>query len=234
MFLYPRFLTAPTSQVPDACVEFFYKRHSKDLADEIELAGGNYAGFLRMFGTTIKTTTSNERSLQNTGVRLLFLSKYNRDFQFLENTLPNETAVQNKAVINAAVLASLEDAGDKFDANLEALRNALHSDRFYKNGELCRRWCEGFESLQMKGCKTPGPKPMMELLTLAHETHLRLEIYMATSRTSFVHTPGTAAALHRRLLFKKLLPLVREDSKVRLTFTCFLRCLCPPSSADNR
>ena len=212
----------------------FYKRHSKDLADEIELAGGNYAGFLRMFGTTIKTTTSNERSLQNTGVRLLFLSKYNRDFQFMENTLPKETAVQNKAVINTAVLASLEDTGDKFDANLEALRTTLCSGHFYKNGELCRRWCEGFESLQMKGCKIPGPKPITELLTLARETHLRLEIYMATSRTSFVHTPGPAAALHRRLLFKKLLPLVREDRKVRRPFTCSLRCLCPPPSADNR
>ena len=45
-------------------------------------------------------------------------------------------------------------------------------------------------------------------------------------RTSFVYTPGTAAALHRRLLFKKLLPLVREDRKVRLPFTCRLRFLC--------
>ena len=145
----------------------------------------------------------------------------------MENTLPGEAIVQNKAAINAKVLSSLEDQGDKndFESNLTTLRSALYSDEFYKNGELCRRWCEGFESLQMKGCKTPGPKPMMELLTLAHETHLRLEIYMATSRTSFVHTPGTAAALHRRLLFKKLLPLVREDRKARLPFTCRLRCL---------
>ena len=54
-------------------------------------------------------------------------------------------------------------------------RSTLCSDNFYKNGELHRRWCEGFESLQMKGCKIPGPKPTTELLTLAHETHLRLE-----------------------------------------------------------
>ena len=206
----------------------FYKRHLTDLTEEIDLAGGTYTGFLKMFAKTIKTTTSNERSLQNTGVRLLFLSKYNKEFHFMENTLPGEAIVQNKAVINAKVLSSLEDQGDKndFESNLATLRSTLYSDGFYKNGELYRRWCEGFESLQLKGCEIPGPKPITELLTLAHETHFRLEIYMAMSRTSFVHTPGVAAALHRRLLFKKLLPLVREDRKVRLPFTCRLRFLC--------
>ena len=206
----------------------FYKRHLTDLTDEIDLAGGTYAGFLRLFGKTIKTTTSNERSLQNTGIRLLFLSKYNKEFQFMENTLPGEAIVQNQAVINAKVLSSLEDQGENNgdETHLATLRSTLYSDEFYKNGELYRRWCEGFESLQMRGCKIPGPKPITELLTLAHETHFRLEIYMAMSRTSFVHTPGTAAALHRRLLFKKLLPLVREDRKVRLPFSCRLRFLC--------
>ena len=198
----------------DACVDMFYKRHLDDLTEEIELAGGTYTGFLKMFGKTIKTTASNERSLQNTGVRLLFLSKFNKEFQFMENTLPGEAIVQNKAVINAKVLLSLEDEGEKndFESNLATLRSCLYSDEFYKNGELYRRWCEGFESLQLRGCEIPGPKPIHELLTLAHETHFRLEIYMAMSRTSFVHTPGTAAALHRRLLFKKLLPLVREEA----------------------
>ena len=172
----------------------FFKRHSTDLTEEIDLAGGTYKGFLKMFGKTIKTTASNERSLQNTGVRLLFLSKYNKEFQFMENTLPGEATVQNKAVINAKVLSTLEEDKNDHETNLATLRSALYSDTFYKNGELYHRWCEGFESLQLRGCKIPGPRPITELLTLAHETHFRLEIYMAMSRTSFVHTPGKAAA----------------------------------------
>jgi hypothetical protein len=71
----------------------FYKRHLDDLTEEIDMAGGTYTGFLKMFGKTIKTTASNERSLQNTGVRLLFLSKFNKEFQFMENTLPGEAIV---------------------------------------------------------------------------------------------------------------------------------------------
>ena len=210
----------------DACVDMFFKRHSTDLTEEIDLAGGTYKGFLKMFGKTIKTTASNERSLQNTGVRLLFLSKYNKEFQFMENTLPGEATVQNKAVINAKVLSTLEEDKNDHETNLATLRSALYSDTFYKNGELYHRWCEGFESLQLRGCKIPGPRPITELLTLAHETHFRLEIYMAMSRTSFVHTPGTAAALHRRLLFKKLLPLVREDRKVRPSYLHVSSYLC--------
>jgi len=69
-------------------------RHRDLLGDEIDWAGGENM-FINIFGTKIKTTANNERSMQNKHTRQVFLSKANPEYNICRKLLVHETDTTN-------------------------------------------------------------------------------------------------------------------------------------------
>ena len=69
-------------------------RHRDLLGDEIDWAGGENM-FINIFGTKIKTTANNERSMQNKHTRQVFLSKANPEYNICRKLLVHETDTAN-------------------------------------------------------------------------------------------------------------------------------------------
>ena len=70
------------------------ERHRDLLGDEIEWAGGENM-FINIFGTKIKTTANNERSMQNKHARQVYLSKANPEYNTCRKLLVHETDTTN-------------------------------------------------------------------------------------------------------------------------------------------
>jgi hypothetical protein len=104
--------------------------------------------------------------------------------------------------------------GGEVDSEVHAklLQDALFSKKMYTHPQLYAKWAGGFQSGLVKGTtQRAQPHPMASTLTIAHEAHFRLEIFLALSRRAYSHPPGLEEAFPRKKLHKKLCLLVKQD-----------------------
>ena len=95
--------------------------------------------------------------------------------------------------------------------DVEGLRKVIFSADMYKNPVLYKKWVSGMETGNLKGMKPSKAAPIGNLITAAHEAHMRLEVWLASSKRNFKHTPGIVDAADKRRQWKKMARLVMED-----------------------
>jgi hypothetical protein len=71
--------------------------------------------------------------------------------------------------------------------SITELRELLRSPAMYKNAAVFNLFCLGLESGMLKMARTITPTRLQRLITIAHETHFRLELWFALSNQGFRH-----------------------------------------------
>jgi hypothetical protein len=91
------------------------------------------------------------------------------------------------------------------------VRDCLKSEELYLNPALYNLLCCGLESGKLKNGKKQGPSSLRCLITVAHEAHLRLELYLALRRQRYHKKPNTDHSTARKLQWEALCEIVFED-----------------------
>ena len=180
-------------------------RYEDKLTKEIEEAGG--VTQLAEKYEKIKKTAANERSIQTGYLRSLFLSRKNPETQLVARILPGEFKINvdnDPPRLTSDVRDSgLEEVGD--------LRQLLYSNKLYTNKIVYAKWTEGLESGKLRSTKFMEPGPISKTITIAHEAHFRLDLYLALQKRGYRHAAGHPEAKSRKKMWSKLLKLVDED-----------------------
>jgi hypothetical protein len=82
----------------------------------------------------------------------------------------------------------------------------------YLNPVLYDLLCSGIESGKLKHYpKAKKPSTLRSLITIAHEAHLRLELWFTLGEQKFAHDPSTSHGEKRIRMWKKMLTIVKAD-----------------------
>jgi hypothetical protein len=197
-----------------SCGNMFLLRHGPELEEEIAWTGGREM-FLAALAIKIRNTANNERSVQNGVVRRLWLSKANPEYTLCGNVLTGEVDMAAANDVEPPLVSvDIAKLLPTSPTPHEALRALINSPHMYKNGALYDKWAGGFESGMVRGTvKTAAPLPISALITIAHEAHFRLEIYLSLSRQNYSHATGIEESCIRRNLWRQMCSHVTLDRK---------------------
>ena len=96
-------------------------------------------------------------------------------------------------------------------ATVQDVRDCLKSEEMYLNPALYNLlWC-GLESGKLKNGKKQGLSSLRLLITVAHEAHLRLELYLALRRQRYHKKPNTTNKKKRTLMWDQFCETVYND-----------------------
>ena len=190
-----------------ALEEMLIRRYADNLVAEIEEYGGEEK-LAATFSKPIRETTHNERSAASTAFKKTFLSKNNADYMWCGKVLKGETNMYDENE-NPEVSESLKDTVK----DVAGLRNLIFSANMYTNPVLYHKFLSGLESGQIRGLKKRNPAPMTDIITTAHEAHIRLELWLALSARNYRHTAGIPDNIDRKKKWLKMAAMVFEDRK---------------------
>jgi hypothetical protein len=148
------------------------------------------------------------RSAASTSFKKTFLSKHKAEFMWRGKVLKGETNVfdeTEKPEISPSLQESVKD--------VQALRNLIFSDEMYTNPVLYSKFLAGLESGHMRGLRKRNPAPITEIITTAHEAHMRLELWLALSARNYRHTAGAPDNFDRKKKWLKMATMVFDDRK---------------------
>ena len=97
-------------------------------------------------------------------------------------------------------------------STVEDVRKCLRSKDMYLNPVLYNLICSGIESGKLKNtAKLKNPSTLPRLLTVAHEAHLRLELFYSLEEQRYAHDPSIVHTAQRIKLWEKLCDIVVSD-----------------------
>ena len=97
-------------------------------------------------------------------------------------------------------------------STVEDVRKCLRSKDMYLNPVLYNLICSGIESGKLKNTrKLTNRSTLPRLLTVAHEAHLRLELFFALEKQRYGHDPSIDHTGTRIRLWQKLCDIVHSD-----------------------
>ena len=92
------------------------------------------------------------------------------------------------------------------------VRRCLKSPDMYLNPVLYNLICSGIESGKLKNTpKLKNPSTLPRLLTVAHEAHLRLELFYYLEEQRYAHDPSIVHTARRIRMWEKLCDIVHSD-----------------------
>ena len=101
------------------------------------------------------------------------------------------------------------------DSGLKTVRDVracLKSPDMYLNPVLYNLICSGIESGKLKNTpKLKNLSSLPRLLTVAHEAHLRLELFFSLEEQRYSHDPSIVHTAQRIKLWEKLCDIVVSD-----------------------
>jgi hypothetical protein len=188
------------------CALTFIKRYP----DLTAIAEKHYTSALLMtkkWATLVKTKANNERAVQIRYIKMIWLSlssSYSLATNVLEAELNNE--VETEIMLTPAVEAS-------GISTVAELRNLIKSPTIYTNSVVFNLFCSGLESGVLKMSRPKSPTRLGKLITIVHEAHFRLEIWLALKKQGFRHNTTTLWTEKRRQYWTEFCKLVAQDRK---------------------
>ncbi len=161
----------------------------------------------KKWATLVKTKANNERAVQIRYIKMIWLSlssSYSLATNALEAELNNE--VETEIMLSPTVEAS-------GISTVAELRNLIKSPAMYTNSVVFNLFCSGLESGMLKMSRPKSPTRLAKLITIAHEAHFRLEIWLALTKQGFRHKTTTSWNDKRRLYWIEFCKLVAQDRK---------------------
>ena len=190
---------------PTACCKMLLQRYQDDLKDEIIEEGGIEAMAEKY--ERVKKIANNERSIQSQTLRTIFLSHRNPETQLVARIQPGEYKVNDdddEPLVTPDIKASgVKEVGD--------LRKLLFSNKLYTNQKVYNKWTEGIESGKLRSTKFVDPRTISKSITIAHEAHFRLDLFLTLQKRGYRHGPGHLEAKSRKKMWNGLLRKVYED-----------------------
>ena len=190
---------------PTACCKMLLQRCQDELKDAIIEEGGIDAMAEKY--ERVKKIANNERSIQSQTLRTIFLSHRNPETQLVARIQPGEYKVNDDddvPLVTPDIKASgVKEVGD--------LRKLLFSNKLYTNQKVYNKWAEGMESGKLRSTKFVDPRTISKSITIAHEAHFRLDLYLTLQKRGYRHGPGPIEAKSRKKMWNKLLRKVYED-----------------------
>ena len=95
---------------------------------------------------------------------------------------------------------------------VDELRTCLKSEEMYLNPAIYNLMCCGLESGKLKNAKKHQTRSSLRcLVTVAHEAHIRLELYLALKRQRYHKKPNTIPAVRRIKMWEAFSEIVFND-----------------------
>ncbi len=135
---------------------------------------------------------------------LSMTSSYSLATNVLEGELNND--VETEIILTPAVEAS-------GISTVAELRNLIKSPSMCTNSVVFNLFCSGLESGVLKLSRPKSPTRLAKLITIAHEAHFRLEIWLALTKQGFRHKTSTSWNEKRRQYWTDFCKLVAQDRK---------------------
>ena len=174
----------------------------------MEIAKDHYGTVTRMatfWQGDIGSRANNQRSTQLTSFKKIWLTRGSPHALVINVTTPDVLKYHKPMKVTAAVVQSGL-------ATVDDVRKCLKSKAMYLNPVLYDLLCSGIESGKLKHYpKAKKPSTLRSLITIAHEAHLRLELWFTLGEQKFAHDPSTVHGEKRIRMWKKMLKIVKAD-----------------------
>ena len=190
---------------PTACCKMLLQRCEDDLKDDIIDEGGIEAMAEKY--QRVKKVANNERSIQSQTLRTIFLSHKNPETQLVSHMQPGEYKFNDDDDV-PLVTPDIQASGLR---EVSSLRKLLFSNKMYTNPKVYNKWAEGIESGKLRSTKFVEPRPISKSITIAHEAHFRLDLFLTLQKRGYRHGPGHLEAKSRTKMWNGLLRKVFED-----------------------
>ena len=152
----------------------------------------------------VRGIASKKRAEQTRFFKAVWLSN-NSPYSLVTNCLSNDL---DKKQADMKVTPALVASGL---TTVKDVRDCLKGE-MYLNPALYNLLCCGLESGKLKnGKKQLRPSSLRCLITVAHEAHLRLELYLALKRQRFHKKANTTHSADRKTQWEKLCEIVFAD-----------------------
>ena len=171
------------------------------------MAKDNHGSVLKMaeyWGRDVRTLASKKRAEQTRYFKKVWLT----------NSSPH-------AIVYNVVGTDLEQEDRPMSVNLalvqtglttvKDVRSCLTSEEMYLNPAMYNLLCCGLESGKTKNGKKQSPSSLRYLITVAHEAHLRLELYLALKRQRYGKNPKKDDQQTRIKMWEQLCEIVYND-----------------------
>ena len=174
----------------------------------MDLATAHYGTVKRMatvWRTEVGKRANNLRSSQIRSFKKIWLT-CGSPYAIVTYVTKSDLKIKDKAMkVSKAVVASVL-------STVEDVRKCLRSKDMYLNPVLYNLICSGIESGKLKNTsKLKKPSTLPRLLTVAHEAHLRLELFFALEKQRYGHDPSIDHTGTRIRLWQKLCDIVISD-----------------------
>ena len=209
----------PVLTVPKPRPYLYWGRHKEHLCAMMlikrypnlsAIAEKHYGSVLQMakkWASVVRTKANNERAIQIRYLKMIWISnnsKFSLAFNALDHELKVETATE--ITVSPAVVASGINS-------VAALRDLIKSPAMYNNAVIFNLFCLGLESGMLKMARTMTPTRIQKLITIAHEAHFRLELWLALSKQGFRHKTTSAWTDKRKEYWDEFCKIVAEDRR---------------------
>ena len=174
----------------------------------MDLATAHYGTVKRMatvWRTDVGKRANNLRSSQIRSFKKIWLT-CGSPYAIVTYVTKSDLKKKDKAMkVSKAVVASGL-------STVEDVRKCLRSKDMYLNPVLYNLICSGIESGKLKNTtKLKNRSTLPRLLTVAHEAHLRLELFFALEKQGYGHDPSNDHTGTRIRLWQKLCDIVISD-----------------------
>ena len=174
----------------------------------MELAAKHYGTVKRMakfWAPELGKRANNLRSQQLGSFKKVWLT-CGAPYAIVTHVIKKDLKVKDRPmkVSPAVVESGLETVSD--------VRKCLKSENMYANPVMYNLICSGLESGKIKHmAKLKQPSTIRALLTIAHEAHIRLELYFCLEKQNYAHDPGNIHGEQRIRLWEKMCARVKAD-----------------------
>ena len=187
---------------------------------------GTVKRMAKFWTADIGLRANNQRSTQIRSFKKVWLS-CGAPHAIVTNVTKSDLKKKDKPMkVSAAVVQS-------GSPTVEDVRACLKSANMYLSPVLYDLLCSGIESGKFKNYpKAKQPSTLPRLITIAHEAHIRLELFFSLEEQKFSHDPSTAHGEKRIRMWRKLLLRVKSDREKNGEQAELKRRACAPSSYD--
>jgi hypothetical protein len=171
------------------------------------VAKSNYGTVKAMaakWGVSVRGIANIKRAEQTRFFKAVWLSNKS-PFSLVTNVISTDL---DKKQADMKVSAALVESGL---TTVEDVRDCLKSEDMYLNPALYNLLCCGLESGKLKNGKKQGPSTLRCLITVAHEAHIRLELYLALKRQRYHKNSNATKSAARKLQWEALCETVFKD-----------------------
>ncbi len=175
-----------------------------ELIDLANTQHGGVAEMAKKWAKIVRTKANNEWAVQVRYIKKIWLAN-GPPFALATNLLESDLAGNDAEV---EITIDLRNTGL---ATIALVRDCLKLNSMCANPVMYRLFCAGLESGQLKGGNRRDPFSLRLLVTIAHEAHIRQELYFALKTPRYRHPVTNEWSEKRKKSWGEFCLLIKQD-----------------------